>query len=73
MRVLRPFDSSINTAPYTRATVRSELAHRFARVPGGGVVARLVLSEPLYPLVLRLLSWGYRRPGRAYTFLARRP
>lgn len=72
VRVLRPFDSSINIAPYTREALRAELASKLARLPGGLAAGRLALSRGGYPVLLRMLSWGYLRPGRAYSFVARR-
>ncbi len=72
VRVLRPFDSSINIAPYTKEELRSELQRKLSARPGGRTVGRAVLSKRGYPLLLRLLSWGYLRPGRPFTFVARR-
>lgn len=73
VRVLRPFDSSINMAPWTREGLRVELGSRLTRLPGGEVACRLLLGQRTYPMLLRLLSWGYLRPGRPYSFVARRP
>jgi SAM-dependent methyltransferase len=73
VKVLRSFDSAINYAPYTRASLRDTLADRLARFPGGALVASVALGARTYPLLLRLLSRVYPRPGRVYSFLARRP
>ena len=73
IEVLRPFDSSINIAPYTKEELRAELGRKLARLPGGRPAGRVVLSPRAYTWLLRLLSWGYLRPGRPYTFVARRP
>ena len=73
VRVLRPFDSSINIAPYTWDELRAELGRKLARLPGGGPAARAALSPRGFPWLLRLLSWAYLRPGRPFTFVARRP
>lgn len=72
VRILRPFDSPINIAPRTKETLRDELARRFARLPAGKLAARAALSRQAYPAFLRLLSRLDRRPGRSYTFVARR-
>lgn len=73
VRVLRSFDSAINYAPYSRSELRSALAARLSRLPGGTPLSRLLLSERTYDLVLRSLSRIDIRPGRPYSFLARRP
>lgn len=73
VKVLRPFDTSINLAPYTKEELRAELGRKLARLPGGRLFGRLALGRWGYPSCLRLLSWGYLRPGRPYTFIARRP
>lgn len=70
--VLRPFGSSINIAPNTRESLRVELERRLTRLPAGRAAARVALSPRCYPLLLRLLSWTYLRPGRSFTFVARR-
>lgn len=72
VRVLRPFDSSINIAPYTSEELRAELGRKLARLPGGVLAGRAALSPRGFPWLLRLLSWGYLRPGRPYTFVTRR-
>lgn len=72
-QVLRSFDSAINYAPYTRAGLRSGLRERMRRFPGGGLLARLALARQSYPILLRALSWADPRPGRVYSFIARRP
>lgn len=73
VRVLRSFDSAINYAPYTRASLRDALADRLARFPGGAVIAGMALGSRTYPALLRVLSRADPRPGRVYSFLARRP
>ena len=72
VKVLRAFDSSINIAPYTKAELRVELQRKLAARPGGRVAGRVVLSKRGYPLLLHMLSWAYLRPGRPFTFVARR-
>jgi SAM-dependent methyltransferase len=73
LRTLRSFDSPINYAPYSQPELRLALQKRFSGLPGGAGGARLALSTRLYPALLRTLSWMDRRPGRPFTFLARRP
>lgn len=73
VRVLRSFDSAINYAPYSRSELRSALAARLSRLPGGTTLSRLLLWERTYELLLRGLSRIDIRPGRPYSFLARRP
>lgn len=73
VRTLRSFDSAINFAPYTRTGLRTALADRMNRIPGGRLLSHLALGERCLPAVLRVLSQVDPRPGRPYSFLARRP
>ncbi len=72
-RVLRPFDSVINYAPYTRSTLRGELKRRLTSFPLGGVAARLLDAEWIFDIALALLSRLDRRPGRLYSFVCTKP
>lgn len=71
--VFRSFDSAINYSPFTRSSLRTALAERLHRLPGGSLAVRLALGTRSYPVMLRVLSWTDARPGRVYSFLARRP
>ena len=71
--VLRSFDSPINYAPYTTSGVRTGLEERISQYPGGARLARLLSSGPSFTATLWLLSRLDRRPGRAYSFVNRRP
>ena len=72
-RVLRPFDSIINYAPYTRCSLREELKRRLKYFPLGGVAGRLLDWEPALSVGLTLLSRMDRRPGRLYSFVCTKP
>ena len=73
--VLAPFESAINYAPYTEASLRAELAARIARrLPGTkGLVASLLGLPPLWAVARRVLGRIDHRPGRLYSFIAQRP
>jgi SAM-dependent methyltransferase len=73
--VLSPLESPINYAPYTLKTLQAELAQRAdVRVPGAGALLRRLLAVPgVWPLVRPLLRRFDHRPGRLYSFIARRP
>ncbi len=72
-RVLRPFDSVINYAPYTRDSLRDELKRRLARFPLGGVAGRLLNAGIIMDASLALLSRFDHRPGRLYSFICSKP
>jgi SAM-dependent methyltransferase len=74
-RVLAPFESVINYAPYTEASLKEELAARITRrFPGAkGLVAGLLGQAPLWAVARRVLGRIDRRPGRLYSFIAQRP
>lgn len=72
-RVLRPFDSVINYAPYTRESLRDEFKRRLNHIPLGGVAGRLLDINLIMTLALVLLSRLDRRPGRLYSFVCGRP
>ena len=72
-QVLRPFDSIINYAPYTRDTLREELQRRLSRLPLGRFAGRLLQVEPMMDAALAILSRVDRRPGRLYSFICSRP
>jgi SAM-dependent methyltransferase len=71
--VLRSFDSPVNYAPHTPATIAGEIA---ARLPGGGAAARplaALLASPAGRGLLRLLSAVDRRPGRLFSYVCVKP
>ena len=74
-QVLAPLHSPINFAPYTLAGLQAEVAERVGRrVPGLSGAVRAALRLPgVWPLVRALLERVDHRPGRLYSFIARRP
>lgn len=74
-QVLTPLQSPINFAPYTLAGLQAEVARRIGRrVPGLAGLLRAALRLPgVWPLVRALLERVDHRPGRLYSFVARRP
>lgn len=74
-RVLSPLRSPINFAPLSIDTLRQELASRMSfGIPGTARVwLRLMQSPPLWAGLQPLLEIIDRRPGRLYSFVARKP
>lgn len=70
---LGPLESVINFAPLTAQQLCAEIVKRASRVPGGTMVARILLAKPWRRAMLALGSRVDRRPGRLHTFVARRP
>lgn len=73
VRLIGPFVSVINYAPFTLETLRDELAARLQAFPGGGLAARLLLNRRSLGLTLKLLSAVDPRPGRLFTFVFEKP
>jgi len=74
-RVVAPLDSPINYAPYTLRGLQSEVAQRIGgRIPGAAGVVTYGLRLPgMWPVMRQLLQRVDQRPGRLYSFVARRP
>jgi len=68
-RVLRPFDSVINYAPYKLNTLAEAISERLANIPGGRLFARLITVPMVFPLLLRIMSRLDNRPGRLFSFI----
>jgi SAM-dependent methyltransferase len=72
-RVIRPFDSVINFAPYTDESLKDELKARLVKLPILGYLTCLLDIKPIFRIGLRLLSSIDRRPGRLYSFVCIKP
>ena len=72
--VLSPFESPINFAPNTVASLQAEIAKRMAfGVSGLATLAGSTLRVPgVWSLLLPALKRMDRRPGRLYSFVCRR-
>lgn len=73
-KVLSPLESPINYAPYTLKSLQSELAKRIGdRIPGGTSIIKGLLNIPfVWNLSQKLFSRVDNRPGRLYSFVARK-
>ena len=69
---LGPLESVINYAPFSEDSLCQEIGERAAVVPGGRLLAALLLARPWRRLALKILSALDNRPGRLYTFVCRR-
>jgi SAM-dependent methyltransferase len=72
-QVIGPFDSVINYAPFTRETLKAEFTQRLAHYPFGKVLAAILFQSVNFDATLKLLSLIDRRPGRLFSFVARKP
>jgi SAM-dependent methyltransferase len=68
LRVISPWHSAINFAPYSLNSLRQAIAAKFG--PLAGIVRRLLKVPGVWTLARNLLLAGDRRPGRLYSFLA---
>jgi SAM-dependent methyltransferase len=69
---LAPFDSAINLAPQTAASMRSRIGERVAgRWRGGASLVSATLAL-VWPLAKSVLNATDSRPGRLYSFVARK-
>lgn len=74
-RVLAPFESPINYAPHTLNTLKDEIAARAGKhLPGATPIMSLALRIPgVWSVARSLMKRVDNRPGRLYSFVARRP
>ena len=73
LRVLAPFDSVINFAPFTHETLRKALQQRMSRIPLGSLLGMIIFNQWTFGLIMKVMSMVDRRPGRLYSFIAIRP
>lgn len=71
--VLGPWDSIINSTPFTRHKLHELFLSRFGHWLGAAWFARMAFSEVGFQLGRRILVLLDRRPGRLYTFVADKP
>lgn len=72
-KVLSPLTSPINYAPHDQAGLRREIAARFGRIPALPRLMELFLKTPVLGKgLVRLAGRFDNRPGRLYSFVARR-
>jgi len=72
-KILRSFDSVINFAPYTDASLKAEMQQRIRRIPMFGWFSRTLDIDIIYRILLRCLSLVDSRPGRLYSFVCVKP
>ena len=75
IEVLAPLESPINFAPHTLASLQEEIAERLARrLPGTrALMTRALAVGPVWTVARFALKGLDNRPGRLYSFFARRP
>jgi SAM-dependent methyltransferase len=74
LEVISPWHSPINYAPYTLGSLKDELAQRAGLgVPVVGRLVRALFDVPgIWPLSRMILGRVDHRPGRLYSFVARK-
>lgn len=73
MKIIRPWESPLNYAPYNLAALKAELVRRLSGIVGIKQVAAVLLGLPgIWPVVRRILDRFDNRPGRLYSFVATR-
>ncbi|WP_310446592.1 methyltransferase domain-containing protein [Thiobacillus sp.] len=75
LKVISPWQSPLNYAPYSLTTLKAEVARRVGRgIPGVGLMVNSLLDLPgMWPLTRKILNQFDNRPGRLYSFVATRP
>ena len=75
LKVLSPWQSPLNYAPYSLTTLKAELARRAGLgIPGLTRPMSALLGLPgVWPLARRVLERFDHRPGRLYSFTVTRP
>jgi SAM-dependent methyltransferase len=71
--VLGPWDSIINSTPFTRHKLHELFLARFSHKLWAARFARMAFSEAGFQLGRRILAVMDRRPGCLYTFVADKP
>ncbi len=72
-KVIASFDSVINYAPFTEKSLKDELKKKLNTIPGGKILARLLLSAGFFQHSLKLFSKIDHRPGRLFSFICSKP
>lgn len=72
-RVIKPFDNVINYAPRSQDGLKTEFRQRFQRFPLGQIFADILLHDLCFPIFAQGISYFDHRPGRLYSFIARKP
>jgi hypothetical protein len=68
--VLGPWDSIINSTPFTRQKLSELFIARFGKWFGASLMSSIVFSALGFNFVRPLLALLDRRPGRLFTFVA---
>ena len=71
-KTIRPFDSVVNYAPYSRDDLRRIISRRAKPAFTQGVWRRLLSNDGVLTFVLRVLSRVDRTPGRLYSFVCQK-
>lgn len=72
-QVLTPLRSPVNYWPYDKRSLHREVAAKFDRVPGAAGLVRGLLGLPrIGSLLIGVAERLDHRPGRLYSFVARR-
>ena len=71
-KILGPFDSVINYAPFTKGTLKQEFLTRLSKIPAGRLLFGWLFSDLFFDNSLKFLSKIDNRPGRLYTFVAKK-
>ena len=73
--LIGPWDSAVNYAPRSLSELKSELSHRLGRgiPPLCKSIDAVLQVKPIWRVITRLLNRIDNRPGRHYSFIARKP
>jgi ubiquinone/menaquinone biosynthesis C-methylase UbiE len=72
-KVLGSFDTPIHYDFHSQSTIKDKIKNRFGNVPIVNILLSVILSEPVFPLSLKLFSKIDFRPGRAVSFICYKP
>ncbi|ESS74097.1 methyltransferase [Methyloglobulus morosus KoM1] len=73
LSVLGPWDSIINSTPFTRHKLAEFFLARYGHWLGASMISRIIFTELGFQFVRQALALVDRRPGRLYTFVADKP
>ena len=71
-KILGPFDTVINYAPFTKEILKDKLTSRIKKFPACSIINLLLFNDLVFDTTLKILSIFDRRPGRLFSFVVRK-
>ena len=69
-KILSPFATVINYAPYSKNDLRSMMQEKISSAPFGDKLGEFLQIESVFALFLKFIAIIDQRPGRLFSFIA---